>query len=126
MEVITGLSPRAPPDQSPRPPYNPARTTLAQREAAKAAELVELNMAAVSARTVRRKRQRYQPRGVAALTDGCTSRCAAPGFRGDPRVLRCLELALQEADRGRSAALLEEHFVADRRPHCPRCPRSAG
>lgn len=118
VEVVTGLLPGAPPGQSPRPPYDPARTTLAQREAAKAAELVELNVAGASARTVRRKRQRYQARGVAALTDGRTSRGAAPGSRSDPRVLHCLELALQEPDRGcsaatirrRTAALLEEHF----------------
>ncbi|MFI9329639.1 AAA family ATPase [Kitasatospora sp. NPDC052868] len=124
VEVITGLPSGAPPDQSPRPPYDPSHTTLAQREAAKAAELAELNAAGTSARTVRRKRQHYQARGVAALTDGRTSRGAAPGSRSDPRVLYCLELALQEASRGRSAAtircrtaaLLEEHFSSQEIP----------
>lgn len=51
-EVETGLRPDAPPGTTQRPEYDPATTTVRQREAAKAGEL------GVGARTVARMRAR--------------------------------------------------------------------
>ncbi|MFF0221641.1 helix-turn-helix domain-containing protein [Streptomyces sp. NPDC004629] len=85
-EVLTGVPYGAPPGTQPRPAYDPACRTLAEREEAKARELADLGIRAASARTVRRKRQRYQQHGLAGLTDGR----AGPRLPGDdplhPRV----------------------------------------
>ncbi len=74
VEVITGVAPDAPPKAAPRPQYDPQTTTMAQREAAKAAELAAAGHDGVSARTVRRRRQRYEAMGLAGLLDGRTGR----------------------------------------------------
>lgn len=76
-EVLTGVPYGASPDTKPRPAYDPACHTLAEREEAKARELAELGIGGASARTVRRKRQRYQQQGLAGLTDGRAGRHAA-------------------------------------------------
>ena len=57
-EVETGLQPDAPPGTTPRPEYDPAATTVRQREATKAGEL------GVGARTVARMRARYAGQGL--------------------------------------------------------------
>ncbi|MFI6940377.1 helix-turn-helix domain-containing protein [Streptomyces sp. NPDC050418] len=93
-EVITGVPPGGTGVLQPRPCYNPAVHDLAEREAAKAAELTEMGVAAASARTVRRKRQRYQAEGWTGLIDKRTKRTPTPGARTDPRVLECLLLVL--------------------------------
>lgn len=105
-EVITGLPPDAEPWIQPRPLFDPKVHDLTAREEAKAAELAAGGLAGVSARTVRRKRQRYQTHGLAALTDGRTKRSAAPGARTDPRVLECL-LTVLSAHEGRGAQPME-------------------
>jgi len=88
-EVISGERPGA--VMPPKPQYDPGTTTLAQREAAKAAELSPLlPSGTVSARTVRRKRLRYQSEGFEALLDGRAGRTEPNGARVDPRVLRAL------------------------------------
>ncbi|MEU4743615.1 hypothetical protein AB0G02_24560 [Actinosynnema sp. NPDC023658] len=53
VEVETGLPPNPAPGAPPRPDYDPAVTTLVERQRAKAAEL------GVGLRTVERKRGRY-------------------------------------------------------------------
>ncbi|MGW3953003.1 hypothetical protein ACWEKM_19260 [Streptomyces sp. NPDC004752] len=69
-EVLTGLAPDAPPGTVPRPEYDPASSSLADREAAKAAEPSAELGHPVSRHTVRRRRQRYQKRGVLGMVDG--------------------------------------------------------
>ncbi|MEU9333224.1 TniB family NTP-binding protein [Streptomyces sp. NPDC048290] len=69
-EVLDGVPYGAPPGTTPRSAYDPARFSLAEREEAKARELAEQGIRGASARTVRRKRQRYQQQGLAGLTDG--------------------------------------------------------
>ncbi|KUO21503.1 AAA family ATPase [Streptomyces dysideae] len=69
-EVLGGVPYGAPPGTRPRSAYDPARFSLAEREEAKARELAEQGIRGASARTVRRKRQRYQQHGLAGLTDG--------------------------------------------------------
>lgn len=68
LEVETGLPPDAAPDTRPRPEYDPATRTLAQRDAAKAAELAAAGRK-VSARTVERMRARYARQRLWGLVD---------------------------------------------------------
>ena len=63
VEVETGLSPDAPPGARPREGYDPAVTSLAERQRAKAAEL------GVSVRTIEGKRARYAAQGLWGLVD---------------------------------------------------------
>jgi len=115
VEVISGALPTASATAECKPQFDPRGTTLAQREAAKAAELSPLLPAGtVSARTVRRKRLRYQSEGLEGLLDRRTGRTEANGARVDPRFLRALyevaqrqESRPQSAEAWRSAAISE-------------------
>lgn len=102
VEVLTGSPPEAEPGQRPRAGYDPAVFSLAQREETKAAELAALGAKDTSARTVRRKRQRYQARGLAGLVDGRADRVEAPLARADARVVDALRAAIGEAVEGSS------------------------
>ena len=75
VEVLTGADPDAQQGAEPRPQYDPAVYSLAQREEAKAAELAAAGEQ-VTARTVKRKRQRYETQGLAGLVD---RRAGRPG-----------------------------------------------
>jgi hypothetical protein len=97
VEVLTGLPPGAAPGERPRTGYDPAVFSLAQREQAKAAELAALGVTDASARTVRRKRQRYQARGLSGLVDGRADRVEPPLARADQRVVDALRAAVGEA-----------------------------
>lgn len=68
LEVITGLPPDAPAGAFSLPQYDPARTALTERDAAKAAELT-LAGKPTSAITVQRMRARYRAEGVRGLVD---------------------------------------------------------
>jgi hypothetical protein len=92
VEVLTGLRPDAPEGAEPREQFDPERCTLAQREAAKARELTAGGMP-VSARTVRRRRQRYEAEGLGGLADGRSGRREVLGARWDERVLEALKVA---------------------------------
>ncbi|WP_232788754.1 hypothetical protein [Streptomyces odonnellii] len=70
VELRTGLPPDAPQGALPRPEYDPATRTLAEREAAKAAELSAETGRPVSAHTVRWRRRRHQVRGIVGMVDG--------------------------------------------------------
>ncbi|WP_031179041.1 AAA family ATPase [Streptomyces seoulensis] len=114
-EVLTGVPYGAPPGTKPRPGYDPTRHTLAEREDAKARELAVLGVGGAAARTVRRKRQRYQQRGLAGLTDGRAGRHAAtdgPGLH--PRVQAVVQevVAAQPPDRPLPAGQLHERVLA--------------
>ncbi|WP_176733885.1 hypothetical protein [Micromonospora peucetia] len=60
MEMQTGLPPASPAGVRPREPYDPARHTLAEREAVKATEAGQ----PTSAVTVKRMRLRYRSEGL--------------------------------------------------------------
>ena len=64
VEVLTGTDPDAGSESVSRPQYDPVVHSLAKREEAKAAELVAAGEK-VTARTVKRKRQRYEAQGLA-------------------------------------------------------------
>jgi putative transposase len=102
VEVLSGLPPGAEPGECPRAGYDPAVFCLAQREQTKAAELAALGVKGASARTVRRKRQRYQARGISGLIDGRADRVEPPLARADARVVDALRAAVGEAVAGSS------------------------
>jgi hypothetical protein len=97
VEVLTGLPPDAPPDAWPQPPFDPQTRTLRQREQAKAAELAGLGHQGITARTVKRKRLRYQAQGLAGLVDWRDAPRHPVQGRTDPRVLEALGQAIEEA-----------------------------
>jgi putative transposase len=97
LEVLTGRVPDAAPGTPPRPAYDPAVRSLAERERAKAAELAAAGQAGVSVGTVRRKRLRYQTKGLNGLVDGRADRQRDGGGRVDARVVAALEQAIAEA-----------------------------
>jgi hypothetical protein len=102
VEVLTGRAADAPVGTPVTPAYDPAVRSLAEREAAKAAELAEAGHAGVSAGTVRRKRLRYQAKGLTGLVDGRADRRRSPGGRVDARVVAALEQAIAEATNASS------------------------
>jgi putative transposase len=70
----------------PRPQYDPAITSLNQRQDAKVKELKELGMPASTA-TLKRRRRAYETGGLAGLIDGRTTRAESPLDRADQRVI---------------------------------------
>jgi len=81
VEVDTGLAPQAPPGATPRPAYDPATRTSAQRDAAKAAEL------GVGVRTVERMRARYARQGLWGLISQRDLATMTGIGRADPRLV---------------------------------------
>ncbi len=99
IEILTGALADAPSGTVPRPGYDPAAHSLAQREQAKAAELAASGEK-VAARTVRRKRQRYEARGLAGLVDWRAGRSRPARGRTDERVVAALQQAISEQAGG--------------------------
>jgi putative transposase len=97
VELMTGTPPDAGPDALARPEYDPATRSLTQRERAKADELAAMGGENVSARTVKRKRLRYQAQGLAGLIDRRTDRRRPVQGRTDPRVVSALRQSIGEA-----------------------------
>jgi hypothetical protein len=84
--------------------YDPARRTLAEREAAKARELSAAGQA-TSVATVRRMRARYRERGLWGLVDQRATRGRSPLGRADRRVVEAI-LAVLDANKTRSTGTL--------------------
>ncbi|TMR88812.1 Mu transposase C-terminal domain-containing protein [Nonomuraea basaltis] len=97
VEVLTGLLPGAPAASLARPEYDPATRQLTEREQAKGLELRELMGEEISEHTVRRKRRRYEARGLVGLVDGRYQPSRSIYGRTDPRVLAAVGVALEEA-----------------------------
>jgi len=95
VEVETGLSPDPPPGARPREGYDPAMTSLAERQRAKAAEL------AVSVRTIEAKRARYAAQGLWGLVDQRVTRTFDIAGKADPRLVEVVEQML-DAETGQS------------------------
>lgn len=96
VELLTGLPPDAPAGTRSRPEYDPANCSLAERERAKAAELAALGEE-ITARTVKRKRQRYEAGGIAAVVDRRLAPHATLLGRADPRVVAAIRQAISES-----------------------------
>ncbi len=87
-EVETGRAPGVDPDMPPRPEYDTATSTLAQREQAKAREL------GVGVRTIQARRARYARQGVWGLVDQRAARTAEITGRADARLVAAIGEAL--------------------------------
>ena len=84
VEVLHGSPPDAPPGTQPRPEYDPATTSLRQRETAKVAELTEAGIT-IALSSLQRMRRHYERDGLLGLVDGRTQR--PPSSRIDGLVL---------------------------------------
>jgi hypothetical protein len=93
IEVVDGTPPDAPAGTPPRPAYDVERTSLAEREQAKAAELSAPGRP-VAASTVKHRRQRE---GRPGLIDKRVQRRRSLAGRADPAVAEAMEQAIAEA-----------------------------
>jgi putative transposase len=84
VEVETGLPPGAAVGTIPRRGFDPASTTLVQRDQTKATEL------GVSVRTVQNRRARYAQQGLWGLVDQRAARVSAATGRTDPRLVAAI------------------------------------
>jgi transposase InsO family protein len=107
IEVVDGTPPGAPAGAPPRPAYDAGRTSLAEREQAKAAELSSQGRP-VAASTVKHRRQRWQAEGLPGLVDKRIQRRRSPAGRADPAVAEAMEQAIAEAtdDSSRTASFI--------------------
>ncbi len=94
-EVVYGLRPDAPAGTRPRPQYDPERTSLTEREKAKAAELSATGNK-VPASTVKHRRQRWEAHGLPGLADRRLARRSRPAGRADERVAAAMREAIGE------------------------------
>ncbi|MFF1909471.1 Mu transposase C-terminal domain-containing protein [Kitasatospora sp. NPDC058218] len=101
-EVETGrLEVAGEPGREPRPEYDPATRTLAQRELAKAQELTAVGFGRISRTTVQRMRLEYRKKGLWGLVDHRSTRSYSPTGRADERVVAAVLEAMRR-QRGRS------------------------
>ncbi|MEU8976046.1 Mu transposase C-terminal domain-containing protein [Streptomyces monashensis] len=100
-EVETGQPAAAGSGQAPRPEYDPATRTLAQREQAKAEELTAIGFGTVARTTVQRMRLSYRAKGLWGLVDHRTTRAYSRTGRTDERVVAAVLEAMRR-QRGRS------------------------
>jgi transposase InsO family protein len=94
-EVVYGLRPDAPAGTRPRPQYDPQRTSLTERERAKAAELSAAGRP-VPASTVKHRRQRWEAHGLPGLVDRRLARRLRPTGRTDEQVVTAMRQAIGE------------------------------
>lgn len=107
MEIDTGVRR---PGQKPRAGYDPDRTTLGDRYAAKAAELAARGKP-ISVKALEAKRRKWlrANRNPLALVDGRKTRARLPTGRTDPRLLDLLrEVAHANADE--STSTIDSHM----------------
>lgn len=121
LEVIHGLPPDAPAGARARAEFDPAVTSLTQREQAKAAELVAAGHR-VNVSKVKRQRQRYESSGLAGLLDHRSGRAPSRFGRADPRVVEAMQTAIGEATHAstRTASFIlwrTEQILAARPDH---------
>jgi transposase InsO family protein len=129
-EVLAGLPPDAPAGQAPKPEYDPARHTLAEREAAKASELCAAGQP-TSAWTVGRMCRRYRTQGLWGLVDQRATRQPTPYGHADPRVITAigvqldLETEQSTGTRDRLRRRVTERLAAEHGPHAVALPSRA-
>ena len=95
LEVLTGLPGDAAEGAVPRPDFDPRLHGLAEREAAKAAELAAAGEPG-SIRNLRRLRQRYEKQGLWGLVDHRATRLSKEFGRADHRVVEAIAEAMEE------------------------------
>ncbi len=134
VEVESGVAPDAPAGSTPTECFDPARRTIAQRDAAKAAQLTAAGQP-TSAATVKRMRLRYRAQGLWGLVDQRLVRTSSPYGRVDARVVAALAATVGAETprstgtrtrlRRRVEQLLAEEYGRGR-CRCRRRPRSTG
>jgi putative transposase len=125
IEVVDGTRPDSPAGTPPRPAYDVERTSLREREQAKAAELSTPDRP-VAASTVKHRRQRWQAQGLPGLVDKRVQRRRSAAGRADPAVAGAMGQAIAEAtdESSRTATfivwrtrqILAEQGQSDREP----------
>jgi hypothetical protein len=95
LEVLTGLPGDAAEGAVPGPDFDPRLHGLAEREAAKAAELAAAGESG-SVRTLRRLRQQYERQGLCGLVDHRATRLGKELGRVDERVVDAIAEAMEE------------------------------
>ncbi|MFF3336931.1 Mu transposase C-terminal domain-containing protein [Streptomyces sp. NPDC002888] len=103
-EIETGLPDGPGSVGMPRPEYDPQRTSMAEREQAKADELTRLGWPRVSRATVRRMRSRYHDQGLWGLIP--RRKPSSATGQADERVVAAILEALRR-QRGRSKGTLK-------------------
>jgi putative transposase len=93
VEVETGVPTGAPQGATPKPGFDPALTTLNERDATKAAEL------GISVRSIQSRRARYAAQGLWGLVDQRAARAFDGTGRADARVVEAArEIIAEETD----------------------------
>lgn len=95
LEVLHGLPSDAPAGAVPRPEFDPKRHSLAQRERAKAAELMAAGHT-VTASGIKQRRQRYQRDGLVGLADGRSAKQMPAFGQVDAVVVEAMRQAIME------------------------------
>ncbi|MFF3693792.1 Mu transposase C-terminal domain-containing protein [Streptomyces sp. NPDC002221] len=116
VEVQSGLPPDPQPDSAPRPEYDPAVRSLAERDAAKAAEL------GVGVRSIQRRRYAYAQQGLWGLLDHRAARLSTATGRADARLVAAIEEVLAtetNASTGTRSRLIRRVVKAVENTHGP-------
>jgi putative transposase len=116
VEVETGVAPGSEPGAAPRPGYDPATTTLMQRDAAKATELQ------VSVRTVQLRRARYAGQGLWGLVDQRAAREWEATGRVDVRLVTAIREVIDaetDTSTGTRSRLVRRAIKAVEAAHGP-------
>jgi len=116
VEVETGLPPGSEPGTTPRPEYDPAATTLMQRDQAKALELK------VSVRTVQLRRGRYARQGLWGLVDQRAAREWEATGRVDARLVAAIREVIDaetDTSTGTRSRLIRRAVQAVEAEHGP-------
>ena len=98
VEVVTGRPPDAPQATPPRAGYDPATSTVKDRDAAKATELTATGQP-TSARTVTRMRLRYAEQGLWGLVDQRVTRGSDLVGKADERLVTAILAELDVLSR---------------------------
>lgn len=96
LEVLHGLPLDASEGAVPRPEFDPRRTSLAERERAKATEVTAAGHP-VTASGIKQRRQRYQRDGLVGLADGRSAKQMPPFGMVDAAVVEAMRQAIGEA-----------------------------
>lgn len=113
-EVLDGIPAGSPPLTTPRPGYDPASTSLAQRERTKIAELQAAG-APVSAKSFPRYRRNYERQGIDALIDGRSVKYRSATGKVDQRYIAVLLEVLSENNTQSSRTETALKWFVDRR-----------
>jgi transposase InsO family protein len=113
-EVLDGIPAGSPPLTTPRPGYDPASTSLAQRERTKIAELQAAG-APFPVKSFQRYRRNYERQGIDALIDGRLVKRRSAAGRVDQRYIAVVLEVLSENNTQSSRTETALKWFVDRR-----------